>query len=87
MDTKKRHHITDTVIEQRYMRPEFILFISQILVVFIVIAVSLVNISLNIGPQKLWITILCSSIGYILPNPKFKSYEQSNTTNNASTQT
>lgn len=49
------------------------LFIAQISTLFFVILASLINLSLNIGDQKLWITLLSMSLGCILPTPKMNS--------------
>ena|ERR1700729_2108306 len=53
-------------------RPE-VVFISQMLVIYVVIGVSLVNLTRGTGDAhegKLWIALLSSCLGYILPNPK-----------------
>ena len=53
-------------------RPE-VVFISQILVIYIVIGVSLFNLTTGNGDGnegKLWIVLLSSCLGYLLPNPK-----------------
>lgn len=46
-----------------------IAFICQIVIVYIIIITSIINISLQIEPQDLWITLLSSCLGYILPSP------------------
>lgn len=52
-------------------------FFSQIIVVYMIIITSLVQISLR-GPDKeLWLILLSSSIGYILPSPGLKFRKQS----------
>lgn len=49
------------------------LFVGQIITLFTIVLISLINISLNTGDQKLWITLLSMSLGCILPTPKFSS--------------
>jgi hypothetical protein len=52
-------------------RPE-IVFMSQMLVIFVVIAFSLFNLTrgtLDDKEGKLWVVLLSSCLGYILPNP------------------
>ena len=52
-------------------RPE-IVFISQMLVIFVVIAFSLFNLTrgaVDDKEGKLWVVLLSSCLGYILPNP------------------
>ena len=49
-----------------------IVFFTQVIIVYIVIIVSIVNLTLGHADNKLWIALLSSSIGYLLPNPKIK---------------
>ncbi len=52
-----------------------IIFISQSLILYIVIIVCLVNLTIGrTDNSNLWTALLSSSIGYILPNPKYKKY-------------
>ena len=52
-------------------------FFSQIIVVYIIIITSLVQISLRSPDKELWLILLSSSIGYILPSPGLKFKKQS----------
>ena len=54
---------------QRPPRKEF-LFFSQVALIFIVILSAIINISLNNGKQEVWIILLSTGIGVLLPNPK-----------------
>ena len=50
-----------------------IVFISQILVIYTIISVSLFNLSRgsdNEQQEKVWMVLLSSCLGYVLPNPK-----------------
>ena len=47
-------------------------FLSQIVVVFIIITVSLFNLCFQRPDRELWLLLLSSSLGYILPNPSLK---------------
>ena len=51
-----------------------LLFIAQVVLVYIVVIASIVNLSINTEEQssRLWIILLSSGIGYLLPNPKLK---------------
>ena len=51
---------------------ELILFIAQVLAVYIVIAISLYNLTQTTDNRDLWISLLSSSIGYLLPSPMIK---------------
>lgn len=44
-------------------------FISQVVIVYLVIISCIVNLSLQIEPRDLWVALLSSCLGYILPSP------------------
>ena len=47
-----------------------IVFLAQITIIFIVIGASIVNLSLfNSNNKLLWVSLLSSCLGYLLPNP------------------
>ena len=48
-------------------------FFSQIIIIYIVIVTCIINLSLERGNSNLWTSLLSSSLGYLLPNPKIKS--------------
>ena len=50
------------------------LFIAQVVLVYIVVIASIVNLSISTDEHssRLWIIFLSSSMGYLLPNPKLK---------------
>ena len=52
--------------------PDVVLFAFQILLIFIVVCVSLLNLTFEWGNQNLWTVILTGSLGYLMPNPKLK---------------
>jgi hypothetical protein len=56
-----------------FQRPDVILFTFQVALIFIVVCVSLLNLTFEWGNLNLWTVILTGSLGYIMPNPKFKS--------------
>lgn len=51
-------------------------FFAQIIVVYMIIITSLVQISLRTPDKELWLILLSSSIGYILPSPGLKFRKQ-----------
>ena len=53
-------------------RCDLMLFSAQISLIFIVIVVSLLNLTMSWGNNELWTAILTGSLGYVLPNPKLK---------------
>jgi len=56
-------------------RSEIVFFI-QVLLVYIVVIVSIVNLTIGRDDDKLWIALLSSSLGYILPSPSLKLNKQ-----------
>ena len=54
------------------------LFFAQIIVVYMIIITSLVQISLRSPDKELWLILLSSSIGYILPSPALKFRKHTN---------
>ena len=49
-----------------------ILFTVQMLLICVIVIASIINISLDDNNKEMWIVLLSSSIGYVLPNPKLK---------------
>jgi hypothetical protein len=47
-----------------------IVYFCQMLIVYIIIITSIINLSLKNGSNELWISLLSSCIGYALPSPK-----------------
>ena len=59
------------VLGSRVPKAEIVYF-SQMIIVYIIILASIVNLSIQNGSTELWISLLSSCIGYALPNPKLK---------------
>ena len=53
---------------RRLPRMEIVYF-CQILIIYVIILTSLINLSLKNGPINLWIALLGSCLGYLLPHP------------------
>ena len=49
------------------------LYASQIILVYIIVIASICNLSIGTEQRELWIALLSSSLGYLLPNPSSKS--------------
>lgn len=49
-----------------------IVYFCQMIIVYIIIITSVINLSIQNGSSELWISLLSSCIGYALPNPKLK---------------
>jgi len=50
-----------------------IVYFCQMIMVYVIIVTSIVNLSLQNGKNELWITLLSSAIGYALPSPTLKA--------------
>ncbi len=51
-----------------------IVFFTQVIIIYIVVLTSIVNLTLGYGSSTLWVALLSGNIGYILPNPTLKKY-------------
>ena len=58
-------------------KADLILFSVQVSIIFVVTLFSLLNLTMQWGNQNLWIVLLTSCLGYIMPNPKLKIYQES----------
>ena len=56
-----------------FAKPDVMLFAFQVVLIFIVVCVSLLNLTFQWGNLNLWTVILTGSLGYIMPNPKLKA--------------
>lgn len=60
-----------------------LMYFSQIIVLYVVIITCILNLSLHNGDSNLWVALLSSSLGYMLPNPRLKKSKiQVNSTQN-----
>lgn len=50
-----------------------ITYYTQVVVIVIVVLAAIINISLSPENQTLWILLLTSCVGYVLPNPRLGS--------------
>ena len=49
-----------------------IVYLCQVILLYIVILTCIVNLSIENGNSNLWTALLSSSLGYMLPNPSMK---------------
>lgn len=49
-----------------------VVFLSQIIALYLLIISCLINLSIQNGNNELWCSLLSASIGYLLPNPSIK---------------
>ncbi len=64
-----------TVMGSKIPKSEIVYF-CQIFIVYIIAIASVINLSMNNGISEVWISLLSSCIGYLLPNPKLKQQQQ-----------
>jgi hypothetical protein len=50
-----------------------IVFFSQVILIYVVVALALFNITTDRGYLNLWISLLSGCLGYLLPNPTLKT--------------
>ena len=48
---------------------DIILLAAQVIAVYIIISISLYSLTQTIENKELWISLLSSSVGYLLPSP------------------
>ena len=46
-----------------------VIVVAQVLMIFVVISVSLFNLTRSAENKDLWVSLLSSSVGYLLPSP------------------
>ena len=55
-----------------------IVFIFQVIILYIVIITCIINLSLKNGTSELWVSLLSYSLGCLLPSPKIKKLSLNN---------
>lgn len=60
-----------TLMGQKFPRTEVVYF-SQTIILYIIIIVSLINLTRGAPDSNLWASTLSGSLGYMLPHPKIK---------------
>ena len=55
-----------------------IVFFCQTFLIYVVVVTSLVNLTLKNGPINLWIALLGSCLGYLLPHPSIDKLTRNN---------
>ena len=83
MESRARAHDEDPTVVQGMDRKvlcqkSMVIYIIQVVAIFIIIIVAVCNLSLKEKDKEMWITLLCSSMGYLLPNPSMKRTKRIN---------
>lgn len=53
-------------------KPNVILFVAQVILIFIVVCVSLLNLTMLWGNINMWTVILTGALAAMMPNPKLR---------------
>ena len=54
-----------------------VIYFTQVVLIYIVVIACIVNLSFWDDNQSLWVSLLSSCIGYILPSPKLRKNHES----------
>ena len=57
---------------KRVCTKSLIVYLTQVSAILLIIAVSIVNLSINKDDKEVWLTLLATSLGYLLPHPNVK---------------
>ena len=60
-----------TLFGSKFSRTALV-FLCQVIILYISIITCFVNLTVRYGPNELWITVLSLSLGTILPSPKVR---------------
>lgn len=63
------------IMGHKFPRREVVYF-SQTFIIYIVILACLINISIGNGESNLWVALLGSCLGYILPHPSMPEHDR-----------
>lgn len=63
--------IHDKLSEKDLTKSKYV-YLFQVLVILTIIAVSCINITVYKNTDKIWIVLLSTCLGYLMPEPKFK---------------
>ena len=64
-------------MSNNFENPKFIQFLFQITMLFIVCIISIVNLTLGTPHYEVWIFLLSTSLGVVIPQPKVKKMKHS----------
>lgn len=69
MDIARASSVTEWNILGKEIPKIEVVFFFQIILIYIVVIVCVINLSIDNGNSNLWTALLSSSLGYILPSP------------------
>jgi len=71
-NSNNNHHQWTVPLTGKKMPKSELMFFVQVLLIYIVVLTSIVNLTINADNGKLWTALLSSSLGYLLPNPSLR---------------
>ena len=79
MDNIESSSLTDSFkLFGKNVRKGQVVFIFQVIILYIVIITCIINLSLKNGTSELWVSLLSYSLGCLLPSPKIKKVNFNN---------
>ena len=63
---------------------EELIYFSQVFLIYIVVIACIINLSIKNEHETVWISLLCSSLGYLLPAPTVKERKNESLLHNPS---
>ena len=76
------HHSWTIPLTGKKLPKSELMFFVQVLLIYIVVITSIVNLTINGQDGKLWTALLSSSLGYLLPNPSLRKRPNNNKNGN-----
>ena len=76
MESNKADSVASSLMLEPPTLDRKIVYGVQVATIFIIVIFCLVNLTLEVLPtenEKLWVSLLGTSIGYLLPNPNLKN--------------
>ena len=75
-ETEPLEEVVEWRIFGRRMPKSEAVFFSQTILIYLVVLTCIINLSCSNSNSSIWIALLSSSLGYILPNPSLKTYKR-----------
>ena len=75
-ETEPLEELVEWRIFGRRMPKSEAVFFSQTILIYLVVLTCIINLSCSNDNTSIWIALLSSSLGYILPNPSLKTYKR-----------
>jgi len=77
MNGESVHSTTSSAVQGGIWSKHTLVYLSQVVLIYIIVITSIVNLTLYKNDKensKIFLMLLSSSVGYLLPNPSLKKY-------------